>query len=225
MTVKEIIEAVRYCYDEQAFDGADFNNASANDNIYMDNIIKAKIGDAVRWICLYAPVELLGDSDTEDNPTGILVDKEGVPTDIDGTDGGFITMPEDFIKLARVRVKGWHRAVKTPLEEDSDEYLQLYDDNGAKATADRPQAALIEKSQRVIEVWPTGEKVEYTYVAETKVDVSQSATEDTKVPLPPRVKTAFIYYLSFLTLSAYEDSRAVRMLEIAKMNIGKNGQE
>jgi hypothetical protein len=231
MTVGEIIQAVRWCYDEEQMDSADFGNTSANDNTYMDNIIKSKIGDAVRWICLYSPAELLGGSDEVDGTTpiqtGILVDATPIaPTAITGTNGGYINLPTDFIKLARVRVTGWHRAVKTPLSEDSDEYLQLRDDSGATATADRPQAAIIDKAAKQLEVWPTGTTADYTYVADIDNAIKErtvgTETEE-YVALPPRIKTAFIYYLAFLVLSAYEDSRAPRMLEIAKMNIGKNG--
>ena len=79
MTVEQIIEAVRFCYDEEPMNSAGFSSVSDNDNTYMDNIIRSKIGDAVRWICLYAPAELLGGSDetsgtSEQNKTGILVD-------------------------------------------------------------------------------------------------------------------------------------------------------
>jgi len=226
MTVGEIIKAVRFCYDEEALDNANFNNASAQDNTYMDNIIKSKIGDAVRWICLYSPAELLGGSDETSPaiPTGILVDVDS-PTITAAYDGkaGKITLAGDFIKLARVRVADWHRAVKEPWAEDSEEYLQLLDSNGATATYDRPQAAIIDKATKELEVWPwsTGKSVSLTYVADVNTSISSSSAATDKVALPPRVKTAFIYYLAFLVLSAYEDSRAARMLEIAKMNIGK----
>ena len=258
MTVEEIIKAVRLCYDEEPLNNADFASASANDNTYMDNIIKSKIGDAVRWICLYSPAELLGGTDEPDStdrehqtpvshPTGILVDATDNDLTIISGGGASFTLPVDFIKLARVRVtnesipsSNWHRAVKQPISEDSEEYLQLYDENGAKATYDRPQAAIIDKATKEMEVWPcTGvtashtvaDTVNYTYVAD--VDLSDSMFETnagtqqvpvwvTHYPIPPRVKTAFIYYLAFLVLSAYEDSRAKNMFEIAKMNIGKS---
>jgi hypothetical protein len=135
-------------------------------------------------------------------------------------------MPADFVKLARVRVAGWHRAVKELLTEDSDEYLQLYDTNGATATVDRPQAVLIEKSTREIEVWPIGSPANYTYVAnvdpeEHAFDVTsgEPAVTERHYPLPPRVKTSFIYYLAFLLLSAYGDARSEKMLEIAMQNL------
>lgn len=241
MTVENIIKAVRWCIDEEMLNNANFNNAAGNDTAYMDNIIKDKIGDALRWICLYAPADLLGGSDESEEvggvdvpiDTGILVDmpKTGtlVPTVITGTDGGKLTMPADFVKIARVRVAGWHRAVKSLISEDSDEYLQLRDDSGAKATEDRPQAVLIEKSTREIEVWPTGTSAEYTYVAnvdpeEHAFDVTsgEPAVTERHYPLPPRVKTSFVYYLAFLLLSAYGDARSERMLEIAMQNLKVN---
>ena len=133
-------------------------------------------------------------------------------------------MPDDFIRLVRVRASGWHRAVREPLAEDSDEYLQLYDSNGAKATEDRPQAAYIEKATKQIEVWPKGsDNANYTYIAQPDIKDDDVSEDDDVVALPPRAKTAFIYYLAFLVLSAYEDSRAARMLEIAQMNTGRNG--
>lgn len=223
MKVGDIIKAVRWCYDEEQMNSADFDIASANDNALMDNIIKSKIGDAVRWISLYCPAELLGDSDTAGQVTGIMADASLSPTAVSGTTGGVVTLPSDFIKLVRIRVTGWHRAVKTPISEDSDEYLQLRDQNGATATEDRPQAVMIEKATRQIEVWPTGTTAEVTYITEPNSTVTSATADSIDVPLPPMAKTAFIYYLAFLTLSSYEDSRAARMLEIAKMNTGRNG--
>lgn len=224
MTVGDIIKAVRWCYDEEQMNSADFGNASSNDNTLMDNIIKSKIGDAVRWICLYCAPEILGGSDDDEEETGIMKDAEDDPSAIGQTGGGTLEMPDDFIRLVRVRAEGWHRAVREPFAEDSDEYLQLYDSNGAAATVDRPQAAIIDKTKKEIEVWPKGSgKVEYTYIAQPDITDDDVSSADDVVALPPRAKTAFIYYLAFLVLSAYEDSRAARMLEIAKMNTGRNG--
>ena len=244
MTVNDIIKAVRWCIDEEALNVAgiadvsayDFDGGTHTDEGLMNNIIKDKIGDALRWICLYAPADLLGGTDEYITPnpgatptpvlTGILVDMQDTPVAISGTSAGKLTMPADFVKLARVRVSGWYRAVKSLLTEDSDEYLQLYDVNGATATADRPQAVLIEKATREIEVWPTGTSAEYTYVAnvdpeEHAFDVTsgEPAVTERHYPIPPRVKTSFIYYLAFLLLSAYGDARSEKMLQIAMQNL------
>lgn len=225
MTVGGIIEAVRLCIDEQALNGSNLDyDTGASDNELMDNIIRGKIGDALRWVCLYGPADLLNGSDETEGgslvSTGILIDVTGAPTSISGTTGGKVVMPTNFLKLARIRVNGWHRAIQIPIAEDSEEYIQLYDSNGAAATVERPQAAFINKATKEIEVWPTGTSVEYTYVANVNNTAIESDTDGTTVvALPPAVKTSFIYYLAFLLLSAYNDPRSVRMLEIAKMNL------
>lgn len=242
MSIEEITKSVRLCYDEEVQDTASFESAAADDNTLMNNIIAGRIGDAIRWICLYAPAELLGGTDEPDttengetvkHETGILVDVDTpTVTPISGTTGGTITMPANFIKLARVRAEGWHRAIKTPIEEDSEEYLELRDQNGAAATAERPQAVLIDKAVRELEIWPMGNGAEYTYVADTEghefekviPTTGGGSRTETHYAIPPRTKTAFVYYLAFLVLSAYEDSRAGRMLEIAKMNLGLTKQ-
>jgi len=227
MTVGDIIKAVRWCYDEEKSNNVNFGNASSNDNTLMDNIIKAKIGDALRWVCLYAPAELLNGTDGTGS-TGILVDKANIsPTSITGTTGGRIVLDATnhagFIKIVRVRMEDWHRAIKEPISEDSEEYLQLYDSNGAAATIDRPQAAIIDKATKEIEVWPftSGKKAQYTYVADPGTTIDATSADTDVLNIPPKVKTAFIYYLAFLVLTSYEDSRAARMLEIAKMNVSR----
>lgn len=222
MTIENIIKAVRLSFDEEAVNASSLATGLvyADDNSLMDNIIKGKIGDALRWVCLYGPAELLGGTDTTGTATNILVDDDSpTVTAITGTTGGVITLPTNFIKLARVRVSGWNRAIKDPIQEDSDEYLQLYTEIGT-ATADRPQAVIIDRATKKLEIWPwdSNKSVELTYVADTETIISDS---DTAVALPPKAITAFIYYLAFLTLSAYGDVRAERMLEIAKMNLGK----
>lgn len=227
MTVKQIIDAVRWCIDEETVNGSDlaYNTVSlSNDKTLMDNIIKAKAGDALRWVCLYGSAEVLAGSDEEGGSAiSILVDMDNqTPTAISGHSAAYVSMPTDFIKLARIRATGWHRAIRKPITEDSEEYLQLYDENGATATNERPQAALIQRATARIECWPCSglQRVDYTYVKDPGTSISSSATSSTKFAIPPAAKSAFIYYLAFLLLSSYGDERSVRMLEIAKMNLG-----
>lgn len=223
MTVQEIYRRVRWCFDEEALNVGNLSDVSAGDNGLMNNIIKDKIGYALRWICLYAPAEQLsggGSSGSDDDGIDIVVDDTG-----DVTEKGRIRLGKDFIRLVRVRCSDWHRAVMgdSLLKEDSDEYLQLMDDNGAEATADRPQAALIEKAEKQVEVWPhqTGAVYELTKLVMPSNASLEALTDTSNVNVPPLLETSFIYYIAFLTLSAYEDSRSARMLEIARMSLGQ----
>lgn len=242
MTVADICKRVRWCLDEEAlnvsglvsaYDFALVENedgtttATSTDYGLMNNIIKDKIGDALRWICLYAPAEQLsggGGSSGSDGQKGtsiqIVVDDEG-----NLSEGNRIPLGKNFIRLIRVRCEGWHRAVMgdSLLREDSDEYLQLMDEYGANATVDRPHAALIEKAEKQVEVWPhqNDDKYELTKLVMPSSTDLGSMDDTSDVGIPTLLEASFIYYLAFLTLSAYADARAARMLEIAKMSLGQ----
>lgn len=217
IAVRDICKRVRLCYDEEARNIAELSEQTT-DSTLMDNIIKDKIGDGLRWICLYAPSEQLAGGGSSGDAVNILVDATGsVPTD------GRIPLGSSFIRLIRVRCSNWHRAVMgdSLLKEDSDEYLQLYDTYGAEATTDRPQAALIESSEKKVEVWPhSSSAYELTKLVMPSASDLDNLEPDTLIGVPPLLESSFIYYLAFLTLSAYEDSRSARMLEIARMNLG-----
>lgn len=216
--VQHIYERVRWCFDEEALNIANLADVTNNDNTLMNNIIKDKIGDALRWICLYAPAEQLsGGGSSGSDDIDIIVDDTGtVP------ENGRIALGANFIRLIRVRCTDWHRAVmgESLLKEDSDEYLQLMDEYGAMATLDRPQAALIESAEKKVEVWPRAGSYELTKLVMPSMEDLSNLTDTTPVNIPPLLEAAFIYYLAFLTLSAYADARAPRMLEIARLNLG-----
>lgn len=222
---------MRWCVDAEAQNVSLLDGASDNENALMDRIIRAKIGDALRWVSLFGPAELLNGSDTKGTETGMLVDVAFNSPSVDAESGvelkndlrcWRLVMPENFIKVSRVRVNGWHKAVCTPIEEDSEEALMLYDANGATATIERPQAVIVNKAKREIELWPKPDVpalVEATIVVEPSAIDEMESGLDTTVAIPPKTKTAFLYYIAYLLLSAYGDARSERMLSIAKENL------
>lgn len=231
MEVSKIIKKVRWCIDEET-GYQDF------DDTYMNNIIKAHMGDALRWCCMYGDSSLLNDGSSSSS-SGIIKDysiivkgetsievKVGTTVVTDSHieyNKGVLTLPTNFLKVARVRCTGWHKAIMTPIAEDSEEYLMLYDDT-SKATKERPQVALIESCPQRVELWPTpatNDEIQLTFI----VNPSENTTgtgENESYGIPDKVSTAFIYYLAFLVLSAYNDvAKANSMLAIAKMHLGQ----
>ena len=230
MEISDIISRVRWAIDEEAVDNANFGNASADDSTKMNKIIKASIGTALHWVCLHAPAEMLTGNDGTTTPPSeqqkLIVDKTPTVAQIPPTGtaiGGSFSLENDFLRLVRVRGDNWHRAVMTPISEDSEEYLQLRDENGAMATYDRPQAAIILRATKSIEVYPKPTTVNYTYVRDPLAGGAIDYTSETATApfVPAKAQAALIYYIAFLVLSAYGDARAARMLEIAMMNIGQ----
>lgn len=214
MSTEEIIKAVRWCIDEESNNTSEI--ADEKDDLYMDNIIKSKINDALHWIAITAASSpVLSDSEKVGTTTSSTIKVES----FDDTRGiGVIMMPSDteVINISRVRGNGWFKAV-TPVEDTDDEALMMYDDT-AKGTADRPLAAIMRENPICILLQPMSDKAVISFVGVPKnVSIASDATD---VAIPDKLKNAFIYYIAFLLLSAYDDTKASQMYTIALQQLG-----
>lgn len=214
MKVEDIIKAVRWCIDEESNNTSEITDEK--DDLYMDNIIKSKINDALHWIAITAASSpVLSDSKKVDATTTSTIKVES----FDDTRGiGAITMPSDteVINISRVRGKGWFKAV-TPVEDTDDEALMMFDDI-AKGTADRPLATIMRENPIRILLQPIPDEAVISFVGVPK---NVSVTSDTTdVAIPDKLSNAFIYYLAFLLLSAYDDTKANQMYTIALQQLG-----
>lgn len=234
MTVGNIIKAVRWCIDEEAVNAANLADASAYDidaGVHtdiglMNNIVRNKIGDAIRWVCLYAPADQLsGSSSSSGGGSSTATAIDIIQEDTLTAANNVLTPTETLIRVVRVKGEDWHRAIlgDSLIKEDSDEYLQLRDENGAAATADRPQAVLVNTKQKKVEVWPGNGQFVLTYIkALSASDLSNLDNDQTEVGIPTNVETSFIYYLAYLLCTAYGDTRAKSMYDNATLNLGRN---
>lgn len=219
MKIEDIIKQVRWCIDEES------NNTSAitdeKDDTYMDNIIKSKINNALHWLAITAASSpVLSDSKKVDATTTSTIKVEEYVTE---KGIGIITMPSDteVINISRVRGKGWFKAV-VPVEDTADEALMMFDES-AMGTADRPQAAIMRENPIQILLQPKPEEAVISFVGVPKnVSISSS---DTDVAIPDKLSNAFIYYLAFLLLSAYDDTKATKMYTIAMQQLGVNTKQ
>lgn len=218
MKVEDIIKQVRWCIDEES------NNTSAitdeKDDTYMDNIIKSKINDALHWIAITAASSSVfsESKDTSTESSKISVE------DYDATKNiGIITMDEntEIISISRVRGKEWFKAV-IPVEDTDNEAYMMFDES-AMGTADRPQAVIMRENPISILLQPKPTKAVVSFVGVPKnVDASKESTD---VAIPDKLQNAFIYYLAFLLLSAYNDNKATHMYTIALQQLGVNTKQ
>lgn len=215
MSIEEIIKAVRWCIDEESNNTSEITDEK--DDLYMDNIIKSKINDALHWIAITAASSpVLSDSKS----IGSTSDTIQV-SDFDSNHNiGVIAMPSnmEIITINRIRGASWYKAV-TPVEDTDDEALMMYDDT-AKGTIDRPQAAIMRENPIKILMQPKTSTAVITYVGVPKSVSTDASTTD--VSIPDKLKNAFIYYLAFLLLSAYDDTKANQMYTIALQQLGVN---
>lgn len=221
MTGSDIVTKVRLAIDEVLQNKAALvTTADDNEKAILDSIILSCINNALIWVAIYAPYNMI---------TGlsswISDDWQSVVTD-DATPNRrtTITLTEKFVRLVRVRLPSWHCAVMTPVEEDSDEYIEQYDET-AMATAELPVAAVIHTAPKKIECYPglSEEEVEagavpdITYLITPEYDEDD---EDANIEIPALLQPALIYYTAYLTLSALRDSQNTEMLRIALQMLG-----
>lgn len=226
MTVEEIINQVRWCIDEESNNSSDLSEAiDDKDDSYMDNIIKAKISDALRWVCMNAPEQMLL-SGSSDNASSIGKNYTFSNGDSwynqywrEDLEIGIVKLPSDVsvIRMLRVRGANWHRAVLKPVEEDSDEELAMFDES-ARGTLDRPQVAIMRTSPIKLMIQPATSSVEVTLASSPSSTTNIS--KDTNIDVQDSTRGAFIYYLAFLLLSAYDDTKASVMYSIALQQLG-----
>lgn len=209
MDTSKIKSRVRLCIDE---------GASTNDyaDTSMDAVIDNSIDSAILWCARQAPLELLMQSGS-----GFIKDakiEENGVTLTNGSDTNkpsTLTLPSDFLRIARLRRDGWHKGITTPISEDSDDYLMLRDET-ATASLNRPIAVYIAGASPYLELWDGETHKEttdahFSYVTSdlTTIKSGTNFTDDSQLG------QAVIYYAAYLTLLAYGDSRAQRMLEVA----------
>lgn len=214
MTVSEIIKQVRWCIDEESNNTSDITDEK--DDIYMDNIIRAKINDALHWLAITAASSsVLSDSKLIGTTTSTIK-----VTDYDATRNiGVITMDEntEVINISRVRGDSWYKAV-APIEDTDDEALMMFD-NTSMGTVDRPQAAIMRETPIRILLQPKTTEAVISYVGLPK---NVNTDSETEISVPDKLKNAFVYYIAFLLLSAYDDTKASQMYTIALQQLGVN---
>ena len=214
MTISDIIKQVRWCIDEESNNTSDITDEK--DDLYMDNIIKAKVNDALHWLAITADSSsALSDSKKVNTTTSTIK-----VSDYDATRNiGVIEMDSntEVINISRVRGNSWFKAV-VPVEDTDDEALMMFNDT-ATGTVDRPQAAIMRENPIKILLQPKPTEATISFVGVPKnVDTSDS----TEVLIPEKLKNSFIYYLAFLLLSAYDDTKASQMYTIALQQLGVN---
>lgn len=217
MKVEDIIKQVRWCIDEES------NNTSAitdeKDDLYMDNIIKSKINDALHWIAITAASSSVFAESKKTSDTSSKISVK----DYDAKNIGIITMDAntEIIAISRVRGKEWFKAV-IPVEDTDNEAYMMFDES-AMGTADRPQAVIMRENPIKILLQPKPTEAVVSFVGVPKnVNVSSETTE---VAITDKLKNAFIYYLAFLLLSAYNDNKATHMYTIALQQLGVNTKQ
>ena len=212
MTISEIINKVKWCIDHETHEDAKL--ADNGEDSYMDNIIRAKINDARRWLAVATSQSVTLTTSPSSSSSSSVTTLTITP--YDGFSGiATITIPKSLstVTISRVRLSSWHKSA-TPIPDTSDDALLMFDET-AKGTADRPLATVMQGSPTRILVQPytSTDTAEIVYIGiSSDIDTS---SDDSTVEVPTIQESAFIYYIAYLLLTAYQDPRAQAMFAIA----------
>lgn len=212
MTISEIINKVKWCIDHETHEDAKL--ADNGEDSYMDNIIRAKINDARRWLAVATSQSVTLSSSPSSSSSSSVTTLTITPYK-SFPDIAIITIPSSLstVTLSRVRLSSWHKSA-IPILDTSDDAMLMFDDT-AKGTANRPLATVMQGSPTRILVQPytSTDTAEIVYIGiASDIDTS---SDDTTVDIPTIHESAFIYYIAYLLLTAYQDPRAQAMFAIA----------
>ncbi len=219
MTIKEIINAVRWSIDDETRTEAAI--ADGGDDVYTDNIIRSKIGDALHWLSVTAPSSIILTDPKKAQQTATTDGTLKIEAYDDTFDIGKITLPTniDVLAVCRVRCLGWNKGV-VPVDDTEDSALMMFDETSA-GTVDRPQAVLMRESPAVILVQPKGLSATVSYISvPNNVSIDDTTDDNTDISVPQGMRSAFVYYIAYLLLTAFGDARAQSMLSVAVVELG-----
>ena len=198
-------KAVRVAIDMNRGDDPLFMEGDT-DTLTLDEIIYAKLADAVRMVETEAPPHLLesghdfGESDT-----------------YIGEDGkGFIILPHDFMRLIAFRMSDWQRTIFDAISETDPEYaLQSSRFKGICGNPEKPVVAIVRRSEgMVLEFYSCRNEAatvaQATYIPMPEID------RDGGIDVAEKCYRAAVYRAASLALASVGDQLSTTMLEISK---------
>lgn len=175
------------------------------DTLSLDEIIMAKLADAVRLVEMEAPATMLESGhDFGDN---IFIGEDGK---------GFVILPEDFMRLISFRMSDWKRTVFEAISENDSQYaLQSSKWKGICGNPEKPVCAIVRRSEgKVLEFYSCNDNTaivtQATYVPIPRIDI------DGGIDVAENCYRAAIYRAASLALASVGDQLSTTMLEISK---------
>lgn len=200
----EMAKAVRVAIDMNRGDEPLFVEGDT-DTLTLDEIIMAKLADAVRLVETEAPATMLESGhDFGDN---IFIGEDGK---------GFVILPGDFMRLVAFRMSDWKRTVFEAISENDPQYaLQSSKWKGICGNPEKPVCAIVRRSEgKVLEFYScadnTATVTQATYVPIPKIDM------DGGIDVAEDCYRAAVYRAASLALASVGDQLSTTMLEISQ---------
>lgn len=201
-----IMRDVRVCLDENMSNDNLLKTGDIN-TLSLDDIVRAKIPEAVRLVHMAAPTYLLenGHNFGDSIYWGEL-------------ESGWVLLPDDFMRLIVFKMSDWERSVYTAISTDDPKYEKMRSRyKGIRGTYQKPSCAIaIRPEGRVLEFYSCKDNTAYVsmgiYLPYPQVD------ETDGIDISPKCYQSIIYMAAALTLTTYgETQKASEFSNLSKM--------
>lgn len=201
----DMAKAVRVAIDMNRGDEPLFAEGDT-DTLTLDEIIYAKLADAVRMVETEAPSTML-ESGHDFGDDNVFIGEDGK---------GFVILPNDFMRLISFRMSDWRRTVFDAITENDPQYAQQSSRfKGICGNPEKPVVAIVRRSEgKVLEFYSCHSDratvAQATYLPIPKID------RDGGIDVAEDCYRAAVYRAASLALASVGDQLSTTMLEISK---------
>ena len=176
------------------------------DTISFDEIIYAKLVDAVRVVEQEAPIKLLeqGHQFGRDNVNWMENGK------------GWIILPDDFMRLVVFKMSDWKISISDAIGQDDPLYIRQFSRwKGISGNPENPVVAIVNRAEgNVLEFFSCNDNTatieQAVYVPYPKIDI------DGGIDVSEKCYRAAVYRAAALALASIGDQLSTTMVELSK---------
>lgn len=175
------------------------------DTVSLDDIIYAKLVDAVRMVEMEAPLNLL----EQGHQFG-----EAVTWGED--DKGWILLPDDFMRLVVFKMSDWRHSISEAITQDDPIYTRQFSKwKGICGNPEKPVVAIVNRAEgQVLEFFSCKDNTatvdQAVYVPLPKIDI------DGGIDVSEKCYRAAVYRAAALALASIGDQLSTTMVELSK---------
>jgi hypothetical protein len=207
--VADIVKDVRITLDQNQVESI---LAADDDTLELDDIIRKKITEAAMRILREAPLRMIDGTVALPEPITIEDEEEGgseqVPVRV------IIRLPDDYLRLAVVRMSDWETPLRVAVLDTSDIYQTVTSEfDGIRPNEYRPLAVETEDADGpILELWGSSD-AEATLMQGRYI--GQPRVRDGVLNFPKLLYDALVNMTAALTAQAYKDNSAQSLMQLA----------
>lgn len=210
--VADIVKDVRITLDQNQVESI---LAADDDTLELDDIIRKKITEAALRILREAPLRMIDGTIALPEPVTI----EDADNEAQVSIRSVIRLPDDYLRLAIVRMSDWKTPLRVAVLDTSDIYQTVTSEfDGIRPNEYRPLAVETEDADGpILELWGSSD-------AEATLEqgryIGQPRVRDGVINFPKLLYPALVNMTAALTAQAYKDNAAQSLMQLAVEYMG-----